>query len=208
MTRPYVRRSIQAPRSTRGFSARKASSRGYTLVEVLIVVVILGIAGAMVIPSFGQTSVLRVQGAVRTLVSDITVAQSDAIAFQRGMGIVFYPDPAQSRYVMCEVNGTRMDTELDRISERVIGGDRFGGTAFSNISLANNRLIFDEMGGPVISPGSDTVAPTGTIDVTGSGQTFRLSIEAYTGRVTIAAIEAAQQAEEEQDAEHELLGDG
>lgn len=201
MTRPYVRRPISTPHASRG-----ASMRAYTLVEVLIVVVILGIAGAMVIPSFGQTSVLRVQGAVRTLVSDITVAQSDAIAFQRGMGIVFYPQVDQSRYVICEVSGNRMDVELDRIAERTIGGERFGGTTFSNISLADNRLIFDEMGGPVISPGSGTVAPTGTIDITGSGQTFRLSIEAYTGRVTIRAIEAAQQAEEEQDDEHALLG--
>lgn len=203
MTRPYVRRSPSALRPAQGRFAR-----AYTLVEVLIVVVILGIAGAMVIPSFGQTSVLRIQGAVRTLVSDITVAQSDAIAFQRGMGIVFYADADNSRYVMCEVSGNRMDTELDRLAERTIAGDRFGGAAFSNITLANNRLIFDEMGGPVLSPGSDTVAPTGTIDITGSGQTFRLSIEAYTGRVTVRAIDAAQQAEEEQNNEHEILGGG
>ncbi len=203
MMRPYVRRPTSAPCTARG-----SFVRAYTLVEVLIVVVILGIAGAMVIPSFGQTSVLRIQGAVRTLVSDITVAQSDAIAFQRGMGIVFYPDAQASRYVMCEVSGNRMDVELDRIAERTIGGEQFGGTAFSNISLADNRLVFDEMGGPVISPGSDTVAPTGTIDITGVGQTFRISIEAYTGRVTVAAIEAAQQAEEEQRNEEDLLGGG
>lgn len=203
MSRPYVRRSASAHHAR-----SRAHPRAYTLVEVLIVVVILGVAGAMVIPSFGQTGVLRIQGAVRTLVSDITVAQSDAIAFQRGMGIVFYPEAENSRYVICEVNGTRMDTELDRIAERQVGGDQFGGAIFSAISLADNRLIFDEMGGPVVSPGSDTVAPTGTIDISGMGQTFRVSIEAYTGRVTVRAIEAAQQAEEEQEAELELLGGG
>lgn len=203
MSRPSVRRLALASRAARGRFAR-----AYTLVEVLIVVVILGIAGAMVIPSFGQTSSLRIQGAVRTLVADITVTQSDAIAFQRGTGIVFYPDAENSRYVICDVNGNRMDPELDRIAERTIGGDRFGGTSFSAVSLADNRLVFDEMGGPVTTPGSDTVAPTGTIDLSGMGQTFRISIEAYTGRVTVRAIDAAQQAEEEQEAEGNLLGGG
>ncbi len=172
------------------------SPRGYTLIEVLIVVSILGIAGAMVVPSFSQTGVLRIQGAVRTLVADITVAQSDAIAFQRGMGIIFYPEPTNSRYIVAEVNGTRLDPDLDRIAERSIGGERFGGASFSNITLANNTLVFDEMGGPVVSPGSDTIAGTGFIDISGQGETFRISVEAYTGRTTVRTINAAQAEEE------------
>lgn len=182
---------------------RARAARGYTLIEVLIVVVILGIAGAMVVPSFAQTGVLRVQGAVRMLVADITVAQSDAIAFQRGTGIIFFPDNANSRYVVADVNGTRMDAVLDRVSEQQIGGDRFGGTTLSSVQFANNMLVFDEMGGPVLSPGVDTIAPTGWVDISGMGETFRISVEAYTGRVSVRTIDAAAI---EEDEEAELLG--
>jgi prepilin-type N-terminal cleavage/methylation domain-containing protein len=181
---------------------REHATGGYTLIEVLIVVVILGIAGAMVVPSFAQTGVLRVQGAVRMLVADITVAQSDAIAFQRGTGVIFFPDNANSRYVVADVNGTRMDPVLDRVSEQQIGGDRFGGTALSSVQFTNNMLVFDEMGGPVLSPGVDTIAPTGWVDISGMGETFRISVEAYTGRVSVRTIDAA---EEEEDEEAQLL---
>ncbi|MFN9974149.1 MAG: Tfp pilus assembly protein FimT/FimU, partial [Phycisphaerae bacterium] len=54
--------------------------RGYTLVEVLIVVTVLGIAGAVAAPAFSQTGVLRVQAALRSIVADISEAQSDALA--------------------------------------------------------------------------------------------------------------------------------
>jgi prepilin-type N-terminal cleavage/methylation domain-containing protein len=58
----------------------RRARRAYTLVEMLITVVILAIAAALVIPSMGQTGVLRVQGALRMVVSDLTTAQSDAVA--------------------------------------------------------------------------------------------------------------------------------
>ncbi|MFK7885090.1 MAG: type II secretion system protein, partial [Phycisphaerales bacterium] len=50
--------------------ANKANRTGYTLIEVLIVVVAMGIAGAVVIPSMGGAHVLKVQAAVRSVVAD------------------------------------------------------------------------------------------------------------------------------------------
>jgi len=158
---------------------------GYTLVELLVVVTVLGIAGAMVVPSFSQTGALRVQGAVRMVVADITVAQSDAIAFQKGRGMEFFPDVAASRYVVAEVNGTTLDTTLDLITDRMIGGPEFGFAQIEAVHLPDNQLIFDELGGPVDAPGSDNPAETGWIDISGSEQHFRIKIEGYTGRVTV-----------------------
>lgn len=164
------------------------ASRGYTLVELLIVIVIMGIAGALVVPSFSQTGVLRVQSAVRMIVSDITSAQSDAVAFQRGMGIIFYDEPTGPRYVLAEVNGNRLDPDLDRVLERRLTGGEFGECVFSAIGFSSNQVVFDGLGGPVDSPGSATPAGTGFIEVRGSGLTYRISVEAYTGRVTVADV--------------------
>ena len=63
--------------------------RGITLIEVLIVVTLLGIAGVLVIPSMSQVGVLRIQSALRTIVSDLTYAQSDAMAAQARRAVVF-----------------------------------------------------------------------------------------------------------------------
>lgn len=163
--------------------------RAYTLVEVLVVVTVLGIAAAMVVPSLGQTGVLRVQGAVRTVVADIAIAQSDAIAFQKGRAIVFHNDPGRPHYVVCEVNGSNIDETLDKISEQAFVGGEFGDVRFDNINLSNGMIVFDELGGPVTAPQSGT--PTTTLqsfDIIGSGQRFRVNIEAFTGKVTVESL--------------------
>lgn len=167
---------------------RPQPRRAYTLVEMLIVVTVLAIAGTMIIPSFASTDVLRVQGAVRTIVSDLTVAQSDAIAFQQGRGIVFYDDPANPRYVVAEVNGTTLDPVLDMVLERRLGGSAFGFVQIEDINMPAATLIFDELGGPVTTPGGSTPAAAGWIDIAGSGQRFRIHVEAYTGRVTVERL--------------------
>jgi len=169
-------------------SVRHAVFRGYTLIEMLIVVTILGIAGAMVIPSMESTSVLRVQGAVRSIVSDITVAQSDAIALQRGRAMVFHTEGAHHYYTIVEVNGGTIDESVDTLERRELGGDQFGFTSIIAVNFPNNRLIFDELGGPVSDPSSGTPASDGYLDVRGSDQTFRIHVEGYTGRVRVERL--------------------
>jgi len=89
----------------------RVQGRGYTLVEVLVVVTIMGILGALVVPSVSTVGSFRVQSAVRTLVSDITFAQSDAMAFQTGRALMFFPD--ENRYVVVEVTGPTLDEAND-----------------------------------------------------------------------------------------------
>jgi prepilin-type N-terminal cleavage/methylation domain-containing protein len=162
--------------------------RAYTLVEVLVVVSVLGIAAAMVTPTFSQTGVLRVQAAIRTVVSDISTAQSDAIAYQKGRGILFTIEDDISRYRYCEVNGTHMDQPEDLIKEQKISDAEYGNATFENINIPNGRLVFDELGGPVTEPGGSTPASAQSIDIVGSGQRFRIHIHAYSGRVTVESL--------------------
>lgn len=165
---------------------RSCRHRAYTLVELLVVIAVMGVAGALIVPSFASTDALRVQGALRTMVADITEAQSDAIAFQRGRAIVFFPD--EHRYSVVEVNGSTLDLTLDILEQRRLNIDMFGFTRFNAITFPNNTLVFDELGGPVTAPESGVAAPEAWVDLTGSSQNFRLRIEAYTGRVTVTRL--------------------
>jgi len=167
--------------------------RGYTLIEVLIVVTVLGIAASMVVPAFSQTNTLRLQGAVRSIVADITQAQSDAVAMQIGQGLTFFADAENSRYLIAPVSGTSLDTASDIVVNRRIGGAEFGHATFANITFPSNTLVFDAMGGPVASAGSDTPAATGRIDIVTATQTYRIVVEAYTGRVTVQSIELSSE---------------
>ncbi len=167
---------------------RVSVRRAYTLIEVLVVVTVLGLAAALVVPSMGNTGVLRVQAAVRTVVSDITYAQADAMAFQSGRAILF--DADANLYTLCEVRGTVIDPVADRIYDQTFADKRFGDAAIVAANFGGQgRLIFDEMGAPVTTPGGSIPAPNGWIDVRGSDETYRITVEGYTGRVTVSRVE-------------------
>lgn len=169
---------------------------GYTLVEILVVVTILGIAGLVALPALGQTHVLRVQGAIRSVVADITFAQADALAYQEERAIVFVP--AENHYILVEVVGGVIDAENNAIYSPQGPDQRyvvdFDDPRWSGIQLAEPNfgdepvLIFDEMGGPIASPGSDEPGSGGTVDMIGTDSRFRVSVQAFTGHVTVMEV--------------------
>lgn len=163
--------------------------RAYTLVEMLIVLIVLGIASATVIPSIGSTDVLRVQATVRSIVADINVAQSDALARQQPRAIIF--DPVTNTYAVIEVPGSTIEPigntikTVDLKDRRKFHDSRLVSAAFSG---SNNVLIFDELGGPVSDVGGNIPSPGGTIVVSGSGSVYNINVEAYTGRVSVERV--------------------
>ena len=59
---------------------RRTRVGGFTLTEILAVVVILGIASAIIIPQIGTRDDMRVKAASRTLIADLIYAQNLAIS--------------------------------------------------------------------------------------------------------------------------------
>lgn len=183
--------SVASLRSKRGRGA-------YTLIEILVVVAVLGIAGALVIPSMGQTDVLRVQSAVRIVVGDISFAQSDAIAYQQRRAIVFDSkidgDLSDNGYTMCAVSGSTIDTSTDALYDPqgpddkyivTLNDPRFAGCSITAANFNDTpTLIFDELGGPVSTPDGD-VPTGGFVTINGVGQTFTVHVEPYSGRVRV-----------------------
>jgi prepilin-type N-terminal cleavage/methylation domain-containing protein len=162
---------------------------GYTLIEVLLVIVLLGLASALVVPSLGTTDVLRVQAAVRTIVSDLNYAQSDALARQRGRAIVF--NTTANSYSIVEVRGATLNPTTDTIYTVELGNTRKFNDAklvSATFDAGGNTLVYDELGGPVVAPGSTTPGNGGTIVVSGSRSVFNIVVEPYTGRVTVTRV--------------------
>lgn len=169
----------------------------YTLIEVLVVVTILGIAGAVVAPSLSQAGALRIQAAVRMVVSDITFAQMDALGYQEQRAIVF--DVDNNEYTLIQVNGTTIDPDADALYDpkgpqqryRVsLNGEVYGGTVIESANFdGDSTLIYDEMGGPVSSPGTSTLSDGGNIVLAGPLSRYRIDIAAFTGRVTVTRLD-------------------
>jgi general secretion pathway protein H len=176
---------------------RNRSARAYTLVEVLVVVMIMGIAAAVVAPATSQAGVLRIQAAVRTLVADITFAQMDALGYQEQRAVVF--DVDTNSYTLVQINGSAIDVENDALYDPRGAAEKytvdfnrevFGGTVIESVDFdGDNVLIFDEMGGPVATPGSSTLSDGGSVVLTGPLSRFRVDVAAFSGRVTVTRLD-------------------
>lgn len=176
----------------------RRTAGGYTLVEVLVVVTIMGIAGAMVIPQMDTAHVLRAQAGVRQVISDITFAQTDAIAFQRGRAVMFDADTDSYRIV--EVTGATLDPENDTLYSN-IGDDGFYAVELSDSSYgfielvsaqfgsAGTNLIFDEFGAPVAGPDSNEPIGDGEIIIESPFHRYTIRVDGMTGQITTSRSE-------------------
>jgi len=172
---------------------------GFTLIELVVVMAVLGLAAALVIPQMGSVQVLRVQAALQTIVSDLTFAQADAIAFQQRRAVVF--DVENNRYRLVAIPGSTIEESntlylpdgpggryVVSLNEPRYAGARISGSVFT----AERPLVFDDLGTPMDSAGGDAPGSGGSITVSGSGQTWTVVVEPFTGRISVRKAEPAQ----------------
>jgi prepilin-type N-terminal cleavage/methylation domain-containing protein len=174
---------------------RRQTRFGFTLIEILIVVTLLGLAGALVVPHMGRSDSLQTQAGVRAIVADISFAQFDAMANQTVRRVEFDLENNRVRLLGGDfTTGDPADTFV--LEDPLKGGrefilefddDRFGGTTLQNADFDGNTYItFDEVGGPV----DETFQPStgGTVEVVGPHAHYEIRIGAFTGRVTVVNL--------------------
>ncbi|MEX2216450.1 MAG: prepilin-type N-terminal cleavage/methylation domain-containing protein [Phycisphaeraceae bacterium] len=166
-------------------ATRHSKTRAFTLIEVLVVVAIVGIAGAIVVPSMISAGTMGVQAAGRMIISDLLIAQNDAVARQRPRRVVF--DQDNERYWLTDETGTMIGVNWKR-GDATAGNyildfrtdDRFQGVVIENVDFGGDQTIeFDALGGPDSG---------GSVDVVFKQFRYRINVATMTGRVTIAPV--------------------
>ena len=137
-------------------------SSGFTLAEILAVVVILGIASAIIIPQIGTRDDMRATAAARTLIADLVYAQS--LAISNGSYVYVKFEPANNRYTLLSTAApSGGDVSLTHPITQTAYRQQFGSTAkgwetvsitsavFNGIDANYNNeftVAFDEIGSP------------------------------------------------------------
>ncbi len=161
--------------------------RGFTLVELLAVIAILGVIGYLVVPMFGRPEIERLKAAAQLIEADIAAAQVDSITHTDDPRLIVFDLDAAAYHVAASSSPTVPLTEpVTKAPYRVqMGAGRAsacGGVTISNLSVGGDaQLGFGPYGQ------LDETSPA-SITLSSGPHTLTLTIDAATGAVTIGQV--------------------
>jgi prepilin-type N-terminal cleavage/methylation domain-containing protein len=171
-------------------------ARGLTLIEILMTIAVLSLAVAMAIPSMSQTGVLRVQAAVRTIASDVALAQTEAMAYQSRRAVYFgaVVEPTGTSLELGTLGQyalTLPENQNRPFSRDFASRDVFGGAEVVNPDFDGDAvLIFDELGGPLRDLTGPDPSVGGAVEVRAPDLDllYRLTIQPMTGQLRVERV--------------------
>lgn len=163
----------------------------FTLVEVLIVLVIIGIIAAIAVPMYSSAASVQLKTAANMITSDLEYAKSMAISTGQTYQIVF--DTAAESYSIKvkDINGN-----YQLIAHPVHVGINYIVNFASDIRLnkvdivsttfgVGNTIMFNYLGTPLDGGGASLNNGSIFLRVSADGSTMTVKIEPVTGYVTI-----------------------
>ena len=131
-----------------------ADSRGFTLVELIMVVVLIGILAVSVVPKFVDTSAISLLGGAAMVEADIRYTQELAMSTHSPKTITFTTNDT-----FYTVNSQTMNLP-------------------SRVSISSGATFtFNSLGEPTTGGGS-------SIEIQAGSSTKTITVESYTGRVS------------------------
>jgi prepilin-type N-terminal cleavage/methylation domain-containing protein len=159
---------------------------GFTLAEILLVVLIIAIAAMIAVPMMGSMDSVQIRSAANMIAADLEYAKSMAISRQEYYSVVF--NPANNYYEVHDQNGIikhpvkkgfdyKVDFSSDSRLDKVVIDD----ADFDS----SNTITFDSLGSPYSGSGTSTPLNSGTISIKAGDFTETIKVEPVTGFISI-----------------------
>ena len=168
--------------------------RGFTLIEILVVVVILGIAAAIVVPAIGSRSDLKATSAARMIMADLIYTQNRSIAQQKYHWVRF-DKAAQTYEVLDQIYPSAvLVTHPVEASNFVVTLGPSGAKPIRDVTIdsalfdGKSILAFDELGTPyAYDAGTNTLTPmtSGSIVLACGTLKLTITVEPFSGELRL-----------------------
>ena len=179
---------MRQDKQTRAVKMRNTNA-GFTVVEILIVVVIVAIAAMVAVPMMSSAGSMQIRSAANMIAADLEYAKSMAISRQKIHAVVF--DKSTESYRIEDANGI-IDHPVKKGFKYVIN--------FSNDSRLNKvditdvdfdpdsepTITFDYLGSPYSGTGITNPLNSGVISLQAGGASVTISVEPVTGFISIS----------------------
>jgi prepilin-type N-terminal cleavage/methylation domain-containing protein len=163
----------------------KNYNRGFTVVELLVVLMILVIVAMVAIPMAGSAAGVQVRSAANMIAADLEYAKSMAIARAQNFSVVF--DSSQESYQIEDSTGTVIAHPVKKGSNYVVDLPGEGLDKVNIVSAlfdSTGTVKFDYFGSPY--NGNDSPLNSGVITLQTGVVTITIAVEPVTGFISIA----------------------
>ncbi len=164
--------------------ARRSGVGGFTLAEMILVVVILAIAAMMALPFAVSGSSMQLRSGANVIAADLEYAKSMAISRGTKYSVVF--DPANESYQIEDSNGV-IGHPVKKGFDYVVNfatDSRLSRVDISSVDFDTTETVkFDYLGSPFNA--SDNPLNSGAVNLSAGGSTMVVNVEPVTGYITI-----------------------
>ena len=171
------------------FGLRRAGS-GFTIIEVLLVVMIISIAAMMVLPMFSSADSMQLRSAANMIAADLEYAKSMAITRGQKFSVVF--DETTDSYRIKDQDGVVIAHPVKKGFSYVINlqDERLDKVDIADADFdpdSSNTITFDYLGSPYSGTGTNPLnSGVITLQAKGTGVAISVGIEPVTGFISIS----------------------
>lgn len=163
----------------------KSYNDGFTLVEILVVVMILGIAAMIAVPLFSSAASVQIDSAANMIAADLEYARGMAISRQQNYAVVF--DVINECYQIEDHTGSVISHPVKKGFNYIVDFKNDGRLDQVDITDADFdstlKVEFDYLGSPW--NGAGTQLNDGDVTLQAGGITVTVNVEPVTGYINI-----------------------